>query len=322
MTTKRFRAVSLGPLFATALTSTVALAQGAPPVQPYPDPNAQPGQQYPQQPGQQYPQQPGQQYPQPPQQYQQQPGYPPQPQPGYPPPPQPYPPQDYQQPQQPPQQYQQQPGYPPPQPPYQQQPGYPPPGYPPPGYPPPYAPPAPLGHHGLLLSAFLGISSFQGTTGEGLSPGLRFGGLIGFYASPVFSLNGELSIDFMNPDSSLGNETAVRAAISFSPLYHLTTNGNLEIVLGPKLGAWSEDYSDTDGNTLGNASGYLVGINAGAYTRVGTALLGGLFSFEDGVWTKTCAAADPFNGNFDQICASVSDAPSDKILAFNLSALF
>jgi hypothetical protein len=174
----------------------------------------------------------------------------------------------------------------------------------------------------LLLSAFLGISSFQGTTSEGLSPGLRFGGLIGFYASPVFSLNGELSIDFLNPDSNFGNQTAVRAAISFSPLYHLATTGNFEIVLGPKLGAWSEDDSDSDGNTLGSLSGYLFGINAGAYTRVGTALLGGLFSFENGVWTKTCAAADPLMGNFDQVCVSVSNAPTDKILAFNLSALF
>src|SRR6185503_19886832 len=83
--------------------------------------------------------------------------------------------------------------YPPPQ---QQQPGLPQPypqqyqpqqqPYPQAGYPQPYPPPGPYqappplqGHHGLLLVGFLGMHTFQGDTGVGLSPGLRLGGLLG-----------------------------------------------------------------------------------------------------------------------------------------------
>ena len=232
--------------------------------------------------------------------------------------------------QQPPQQYQQQPGYPPQQQPYPPQPGYPPagypppPGYPPPGYPPPPPPaypPPPLGHHGLLLSGYIGINAFVGSGGEGIDPGLRLGGLIGFYASPVFSINGELSIDFMNlnNDNSFTSDiTAVRAALSLSPLYHMATSGNFEIVLGPKLGVWDEEYDDGSGNKLFSYSGYLVGVNAGGYTRVGNTLLGGLFSFENSVVDKAC---QPDTFGTDQ-CGSVSNVPSHKVLAFNLSALF
>ena len=154
-----------------------------------------------------------------------------------------------------------------------------------------------------------------------IDPGLRLGGLIGFYASPVFSINGELSIDFMNlnnDNSFTGDITAVRAALSLSPLYHVATSGNFEVVLGPKLGVWDEEYDDSSGNKLVSLSGYLVGINAGGFTRVGNTLLGGLFSFENSVIDKACQP-DSF-GN-DQ-CNSVSGGPSHKVLAFNLSALF
>ena len=281
MTTNRFGLFCLASLLGTTLMSGVAFAQ-APPPQGYPDPNAQP-QQYPPPQQQQYQQQPGYPPPQPgypPQEYQQQqPGYPPQ-QPGYPPPQQPgYP--------------QQQPGYPPPQ-----QPGYPPPGYaPPPGYGPPpgYAPPPPPAYR--RRRAITGCSAWPisasidspGDTGQGVGPGLRLGGLLGVYVGPMFSLNGELSIDFLNLDSNLvsANVTGVRASLSIAPLFHLPAGtGNMELVIGPKLGVWDEEFSDDNSDATASVSGYLVGLNAGAFARVGRTSLGGLFSFESATPTK------------------------------------
>jgi hypothetical protein len=312
MTTNRFGLFCLASLLGTTLMSGVAFAQNAPPPQGYPDPNAQP--QYPPQ-QQQYPQQPGyppQQPGYPPQDYQQQqPGYPPQ-QPGYPPQQPGYPPQ-------------QQPGYPP------QQPGYPPPAYapppgygPPPGYapapPPAYAPPP--GHHGLLGMAYIGINGFAGDTGQGIDPGLRLGGLLGVYVSPMFSLNGELSIDFLNLDSTIypSNLTGVRASLSIAPLFHLAAGtGNMELVIGPKLGVWDEEFSDDNSDATASISGYLIGLNAGAFARVGRSSLGGLFSFESATPTKQCQN-DGFSGD---MCISIPGSPAaEKVFAFTLAALF
>jgi hypothetical protein len=315
MTTNRFGLFCLASLLGTTLMSGVAFAQNAPPPQGYPDPNAQP----------QYPQQPQQ----PPQQYPQQPGYPQQ-QPGY-------PPQDYQQQQQgyPQQQQQypqqpgypqQQPGYPPQQ--YPQQPGYnPPPGYgtapgygPPPGYapPPPYVPPS--GHRGLLAMPYLGINGFAGDTGNGVGPGVRIGGLLGFFASPMFSLNGELSIDFMNLDQNTYPDTAgVRASLSIAPLFHIPAGGNLELVAGPKLGVWDEELSDTAGsNMTASVSGYLVGLNAGLFARTGHLWVGGLFTYESAVPDKVCSN-DGFNGD---VCGSPLDKTSEKVVSFNGALMF
>jgi hypothetical protein len=283
------------------MPGTIVAQQAAPPSPPpYPDPNQAPyPQQQPQQP--QTPQQPyPQQYPPQPQPYPQQ-GYPQQ----YPPAQQPYPQQSY------PQQY-----------PPQQQP------YPQPGYPQQYPPagsyqappPAPPGHHGLLLMGFLGFHAFQGDTGEGLSPGLRLGGLLGFYASPVFSLNGELTLDFLNIDSSspYNGATGVRALLALSPLYHVPA-GNVELVIGPKFGGWGTTLSDDNSGASISARGYVLGLNAGVFARAGNINLGGLFSFEAGFPTSIC-----FDDGLGDACHSAtgSEKDADKIVAFNGAILF
>jgi hypothetical protein len=317
MITKRFLAASLASLLAAISISSAALAQAADPnapqqqpppsYQPPSDPQVQqqpyPPQGYPQQPPSQQPPYPQQGYPQ-----QQQP-YPPQgypQQPGYPPPPQGYPPQQ---------------GYP------QQQPDPPPAGYPPPGYPqqPPYPPaayqpPPPTQHHGLLLMGYLGFQSFQGSTGDGLSPGLRLGGLLGFYASPVLSLNGELTLDVLNLDSSRygSNTTGVRFVLSLSPLYHIPTTGNFELVIGPKFGVWGTSITADNGNGDEiSASGYLFGLNAGGFAHVGNVFLGGLFSFEAAVPTEVCFTP----AGFSRSCSSPMDSTADKVIAFNVAVL-
>lgn len=295
--TLRLCTAGVASLFGLILMQRAILAQPATPP-PYPDPNQYPQQQQPPQPGQQQP------YPQ---------QYPPQQQ-------QPYPQQGYPQ-QYPPQQQQPypQPGYPqqyPPQPQPYPQAGYPQ-QYPPGAY---QAPPPPQGHHGLLLMGFLGIQTFQGDTGEGLSPGLRLGGLLGFYASPVFSLNGELTLDFLNFDDSTVNSgaTAVRAVFAFSPLYHVPT-GNVELVVGPKFGGWITSISDDNSNASASAKGYVLGVNAGAFVHAGNVNVGGLVSFEAAVATSICG-----DDGFGEVCRSTvgSEKDADKVLAFTGAILF
>ena len=296
-TTTRLCVASFASLLLVSSLSLPASAQAGPP----PDPNAQTyppqGQPYPQQ---GYPQQQQQQYPQqgyPPQ-------YPPQPPPGQ-------------------QQYPQQ-GYPPQYPPQGQP--YPPPSYPPSyGYPAP--PPPPQGHRGLLLSGYLGLHGFVGDSGRGLSPGLRLGGMLGFYASPIVSLNAELSIDVLNPnsDSFDPDSTGARVVFSFSPLIHVPA-GNIELVIGPKLGFWASAITLSDAGSAFtgldsiSASGYLVGLNAGLFARVGRIGVGGLLSIEGGYPTNICET-DNF-GN--QICGDPAgnQKDADKVISVTGAVLF
>ena len=93
----------------------------------------------------------------------------------------------------------------------------------------------------------------------------------------------------------------------------------MELVIGPKLGVWDEEFSDDNSSATASVSGYLIGLNAGAFARVGRTSLGGLFSFESATPTKTCQN-DGFNGD---MCNSISGNPtSQKVFAFNLAALF
>ncbi|HET6149527.1 MAG TPA: hypothetical protein VFH68_18465 [Polyangia bacterium] len=307
-TTHRLCTVGIASSLSLILLPGAIWAQGTAPAPPpaYPDPNQT---QYP--PPQQQQQQPGQAQPYPQQ-------YPPQSQPY---PQQGYPPQ-YPQAQQP---YPQQQGYPQQYPPQPQPQPYPQPGYPQPGYPQPYpgpyqTPPPPQGHHGLLLAGFLGIHAFQGDTGEGLSPGLRLGGLLGFYASPVFSLNGELALDFLNYDNSALNSgaTAARVVLAFSPLYHVPT-GQVELVVGPKIGFWGTSISFDNSDASASFAGYLLGLNAGLFARVGNVSLGGLVSFEAGYPTRICS--DDGTG---EICGDPIGAQkdADKVLAVTGAILF
>jgi hypothetical protein len=264
--------MSLSLLLAGALAPLAAQAQQAP---PYP---AQPG--YPQpQPGYQQPQgYPDQQGYQQPQQYQQ---------------PQPYP-QQYQQPEQYPQQqpqYQQpqqypQQGYPQPQP-YPQQ-GYQQP-YAQPGYAPQPAyapPPAETGRRrGFLFMPYLGLNFPVGDTSDGLSTGFRLGGFMGGMAGPFLSLNGELTLDILNPKNTPSGMsiTALEFDFAFSPFFHLSLP-MLEIVVGPKLGlfVYGETVSYSSGNYSDSSysgSGAVLGLNSGAFIPIGRMAIGGLLSY-------------------------------------------
>lgn len=274
-------------------------------------------------PNQPYPAQPG--YQQPPQYPQQQPGYQ-QPQ-GYPEQQQGYPQQGYQQPQpgyqQPPQQYPQQypqqgypqqgypqqanpppPGYyaPPPQPTYAQ-PGYAPqPTYAPrPAY---AAPPSePIYRRGFLWIPYLGLNVPTGDASDGFSAGFRLGGIFGVNMNRMFSLNGELTIDILNPKGA--DASAAQVAFSFSPLFHIGIPA-LEFVFGPQLGFFGESATVTaPGNDYQyHGDGVLFGLNAGVFIPLGRIAIGGLLNVATHSYSNYCE--NDYYTYYVDSCGSVS----------------
>jgi hypothetical protein len=86
---------------------------------------------------------------------------------------------------------------------------------PPQAYPPPgYGASAPLrpAPTGFLALPYVGINSFSGEGTSGIDPGLRLGALLGGRVSEIFSANGEITFDVMNPDR--GGPSAATPACS------------------------------------------------------------------------------------------------------------
>ena len=270
----RIVALSLSSLLACVLAPSVAKAQA--PQYPAPQPGYQQAAPQPSAPG--YPQQqayPQQGYPQ------QQEAYPQQ---GYPQQQQAYPQQGYPQQQE---AYPQQ-GYP-------QQQAYPQQGYaPPPAFPPPPAvEPQPAGppatRRGLLFMPYIGFSSVVGTGSEGYSTGLRLGALLGGHIGQFFSLNGELGIDIMNPNTgSYSYDTGYDVTEAFfdvtlSPLFHFGVP-YVEFVVGPKIGSFAfvgsvSASSGYSGSMDYSGYGIVYGFTTGAFFPIGRMAIGGILSF-------------------------------------------
>ena len=222
------------------------------------------------------------------------------------------------------------PGYPP-------QPGYsPPPGYyPPPPYPPPpgyagapYPPPpavvaAPPGRSGFLAMIFTGVHSFQGDSGKNLDMGFRMGAILGGRLNDRVSLNGELTMDILNPKNlpSGADDTIVFADLAFSPLFHAPLAEKAELVVGPKLGVFGVAESvKVDGVDEGTATahGFVIGVNLGVFGAISRRVsLGGLISFV--VRDPTQACITPSGGT--ESCSS-DNLQSNKVLGFTGAVLF
>jgi hypothetical protein len=313
-------------------TSAVAFAQGvaSPPAPPpdqqppagYPSDQPPPGYPQPEYPQQQYPQQqyPQEQYPQ--QQYPQQ-QYPQQQYPQQQYPQEQYPQEQYPQQQYPQEQYPQE-QYPQQQYPQQQYPQQPQPGYPPPPYPPRQPVRSPF-----LAMFYLGANVFTGNLGENVfaeqvqvDPGLRLGTILGLRVNQQFSLNGELTLDAVNLRNAPLDVAAGVADLALSPLFHVVS-GNLEAVIGPKLGLWGLKITNNNGITGASdqltASGWLAGINAGAFASIaGTTSIGGLLSVEARRYTQVC---DRPAGSVET-CGTNGATSTDKVFGVNGAVMF
>jgi hypothetical protein len=171
-------------------------------------------------------------------------------------------------------------------------------------------------HHGLLLLPYLGLNFPTGDGSTGMSTGFRLGGLLGFYAGPFLSFNGELTIDFLNVDSQGGPAVSdVMLDWAFSPLFHISVP-HMDFVVGPKLGLFTESSSyDYNGTTYSADSyGYVYGFNAGAFFAVGRMSVGGLLNFTGHSYSHSC----DYNGN----CVSASGGSDFKVIGFSGALLF
>jgi hypothetical protein len=180
--------------------------------------------------------------------------------------------------------------------------------------------------------AYLGFQSFQGkfaaqTSNDGSGTGLQLGlgphvgGLIGFRFMPQVSLNAELTLDVPHADlmGATGSIDASRYAISVSPLYHVDV-GAVDFIVGPKLGFWTSSFSQNDAFSTATLtySGWMAGVNAGLYYKVGRIGLGGLASFDYASVLQGCLTDDFQMRN----CGPNNSYAADKLLSFALVILF
>src|SRR5262249_30643608 len=126
---------------------------------------------------------------------------------------------------------------------------------------------------GLLAMPFLGIHSIQGLASDDFGVGARLGALLGVHVDPLVSLNVELAVDFLNPTTRVNtvSSSGHDLTVAFSPLFHVA--GNVaEFVVGPKLGYWSENFTDSNrvmGTTTRSSMwGWAVGGNIGGFVNV------------------------------------------------------
>jgi hypothetical protein len=136
---------------------------------------------------------------------------------------------------------------------------------------------------------YIGFSSVVGTGSEGYSTGLRLGALLGGHIGQFFSLNGELGIDIMNPNTgSYSYDTGYDVTEAFfdvtlSPLFHFGVP-YVEFVVGPKIGSFAfvgsvSDSSGYSGSMDYSGYGIVYGFTTGAFFPIGRMAIGGILSF-------------------------------------------
>jgi hypothetical protein len=205
--------------------------------------------------------------------------------------------------------------YPPPQTPY------PPYGYQPPSYLPAPAPPRPP-RTGFLALPYAGIHSFSGQGNGDLDPGFRVGSLVGARVSDLFSANMEVTFDILNPNNPAGvSASAYMLHATASPLFHIAAPP-AEIVIGPKLGAWFEWGTASEGTIHADVTerGWTLGVNVGLFFPVGdgAAQLGMLASFANLQITHACATLTGY-GYDQRVCEDGSDV---DVFGLTFAALF
>ncbi|MDB4980075.1 MAG: hypothetical protein JWM82_827 [Myxococcales bacterium] len=184
------------------------------------------------------------------------------------------------------------------------------------------APPAPEGKHGFLAMFYLGAHHFFGDYGANrVDTGFRIGTILGGRLTPQISLNGEITLDVLNPKNVPPglDVTGLDADIAFSPLFHVPS-GRMELVVGPKLGLRAAAAQTNGGvSTSSSTNGYTAGINAGLFGAVtpGTSL-GALLNFEVRTHDESCVKV----GDFPESCSTQNQGSAEKLLGITLAVLF
>ena len=167
---------------------------------------------------------------------------------------------------------------------------------------------------------YIGMNSFSGDGTSRLDPGLRLGAFLGGYATEVFSVNGEVTLDVMNPNTPGVDSSEWMADFTFSPLFHARSN-SAEFVIGPKLGIWTLSAHGSDGIETVDVDerGWTFGANAGAFFPVGSGAtsLGMLVSWANLQPSHVCATV---SGYGEQCTSNISG--DVNVFAFTFAVLF
>src|SRR5262252_8181453 len=100
------------------------------------------------------------------------------------------------------------------------------------------AKPADLWKPGAEAIPFLGMNSIAGDAGKAYGVGFRFGSLFGGRFAQNWSVNGEVVLDFLNPNSTQGVDTSGwNGDFAVAPLYHYPL-AQVELVAGPSVGTF------------------------------------------------------------------------------------
>jgi len=176
---------------------------------------------------------------------------------------------------------------------------------------------------GLLAMPFIGIHTVQGIASEDYDVGGRGGLLLGVRLNPKVSLNVEAAVDVLNVQSG-DRTTSVKGhdlTLAFSPLFHAGGRA-AQLVVGPKLGFWSDNFTVTSGSNVARASqsGWAYGLNVGAFTAVNEYVeVGLLISYQFIAAVQACTHGP---ASTDRMCTTTSDAFPPEILGLTGAALF
>lgn len=170
---------------------------------------------------------------------------------------------------------------------------------------------------GAQAIPFLGMNSIAGDAGKGYGVGFRFGSLFGGRFAQNWSVNGEIVLDVLNPNSTPGLDiSGWNGDIAVAPLYHYPL-AQVELVAGPTVGTFFQLGRRKDSlmsETLW-AYGWTIGANAGAFVPLhNRKALGVLFNFILHEPLKSCA-------DFGMELCVTSGLSSQTMLGFSLAAL-
>jgi hypothetical protein len=174
----------------------------------------------------------------------------------------------------------------------------------------------------VLAMAFAGIHSFTSPSAYMWEVGTRLGGLVGYRIQPWFSVDGELTLDLLDP---VDDQAAIlldkrQADFALSPLFHLRMP-RWELALGPKLGRfWSRlDLLLIDQGRVHDRNwGWVAGLNAGAFVRLPRSISAGLFaSYVVRVYDPSCRDYPDGTTSCNQ-----GTPPSDSVASLSAAVLY
>lgn len=169
---------------------------------------------------------------------------------------------------------------------------------------------------GAQAIPFLGMNSIAGDVGKGYGVGFRFGSLFGARFAQNWSMNGEVVLDVLNPNSIPGEDVSGwNGDLALAPLYHYPL-AQVELVAGPTVGTYFQ-LGRLKNSVMSEtiwSYGWTIGLNAGAFVPLhNRKALGVLFNF---------ILHEPLKACFDagmEVCPG--GAPSVKMFGFSLAGL-